>query len=108
MLEFLTGLRANGVIDGKWMGKTVIFGNTVHLVFHVATSADGTAATFDCLETKFFGVPVSETVHDKNSVRFDLGFGTVFLGELDSEMTAINGLLDLGGYKSPVTLARAA
>jgi hypothetical protein len=98
-----------GGLDGLWDGALAIGTTPLHLILHVRTGADGTAAWMDSPDQMANGLDVNSIQRDGASVRFAMtALNASFAGALATDRQNIAGQWTQGGTATPLTLTRRA
>src|SRR5262245_48817799 len=93
-------------IDGDWEGALDTAGGKLRLVLHIITYEDGMTAELDSPDQNAFGVPVTTITRDGTKLKFEIKpISGSYEGEINPELTTINGNWEQGG-SDPLVLKR--
>ncbi|MFO7588692.1 MAG: alpha/beta fold hydrolase [Gemmatimonadota bacterium] len=105
----MAGAQEPPPVVGDWAGSLDFAGARLKVVFHVARTDGGLAATLDSPDQGAYAIPVSEVRVEGDSV--ELAVAAVaggFAGRYDAGSDAITGTWSQGGLELPLALARSS
>ena len=96
-------------IAGVWQGAVQIGGRPLPLVFHIASTPAGLAATMDSPDQGATGLPVTSTIRDGYNLTMQLAsLGAKFQGTIAKDLSSIAGTFTQGGASLPLSLTRGS
>lgn len=93
-------------VDGSWAG-TLNVGASLRLVFHITNTEEGLSATMDSPDQNAKGIPVTSVTRQGATIKIELKqINGVFAGQLNQDLTAMDGNWSQGGANYPLLLKR--
>jgi uncharacterized protein len=94
-------------LKGTWLGKLVIPGNTLRIVFHISEENGQLKATLDSPDQGALGIPVSNITETNDSVVLEVAsIGGVYSGKIEKDSNTINGTWQQGGANLPLVMKK--
>ena len=103
-LFLLSGWLTAQDFSGDWYGLLKVSGMQLSVVFHVNDTEEGYTATMDSPDQQAFGIPVTQTLIEKDSIQLKIASaGIVYKGVKDS--AGIAGVFFQAGQFFPLALS---
>ena len=104
LLTFFVGYVTGQNIIGQWNGVLKIPGKSLRVIFHIQETDGNYTATMDSPDQKTFGIPVTETSFEDNTLKINIQNKIRYDGTFEND--SIKGTFKQSGLSFPLNLCK--